>query len=106
MVTMKDIKAVGRQIAREFRPRRVVLFGSHVQGTATADSDVDLLVVMPFEGRSADKSVEIMLKIRPPFPVDILVRTPHAVRHRVAMGDCFMREILQSGKVLYEAPRR
>jgi predicted nucleotidyltransferase len=45
MVTMKEIRSVSRQIAREFRPRRVILFGSYARGTATENSDVDLLVI-------------------------------------------------------------
>jgi len=103
MVTMRQIRQVGRRIAREFRPQRVVLFGSRARGAATADSDVDLLIVMPFEGKPVSKSVEIRLKIRPPFPTDLLVRTPEMVRRRLAMGDDFIRDILEHGKVLYEA---
>lgn len=106
MVSMKDIRSVGRRIGREFKPRQVILFGSHSRGTANEDSDVDLLIVMPFEGHSVDKSVEILLTIHPPFPTDILVRTPRVVRQRIAMGDCFMQEIIAKGKVLYEAHYR
>ena len=101
---MKHINDVGQQIAREFHPQRVVLFGSHASGNADADSDVDLLVVMPFKGKSANKSAEIRLKISAPFPVDLLVRTPQAIRKRLDMGDCFMQRIVEKGKVLYEAP--
>ena len=79
---------------------------SYARGTVTEDSDVDLLVVVRFEGRSVDKSVEIRMKLRPAFPVDLLVRTPEKVRERLAMGDGFMREVLGEGKVLYEADRR
>jgi hypothetical protein len=61
---------------------------------------------MPFEGHSVDKSVEILLTIHPPFPTDILVRTPRVVRQRIAMGDCFMQEIIAKGKVFYEAHYR
>ena len=60
-------------------------------------------VVMPFEGRSVDKSVEIRLRTNPPFPLDLLVRTPEVVRKRIEMGDCFLRDILRDGKVLYGA---
>jgi hypothetical protein len=67
---------------------------------------VDVLVIGPFEGRSVDKSVEIRMKLRPGFPVDLLVRTPDKVRERIEMGDTFMREILEQGKVLYEADDR
>ena len=102
MTKMEQILAFGQNIGREFRPERVLLFGSHVRGTATSDSDVDLLIVLPFQGRSVRKSVDIRLKLRPPFPVDLLVRTPEQMSERLAMGDDFMREILQEGIVLYE----
>jgi len=103
MVTMDRIEEFGRRIGREFGAERVIVFGSYVRGTVTEDSDVDLLVIIPFEGRSVDKSVEIRMKLRPQFPVDLLVRTPEKVRERIEMGDGFMREILEEGKVLYEA---
>ena len=106
MVTMNQIEDLGRRIGREFRPDRVVLFGSYAQGTATQDSDVDLLIILPFEGKSVIQSVEIRMRLRPAFPVDLIVRTPEKVRERLAMGDDFMREVLEEGKVLYEADRR
>lgn len=103
MVSMKEIRAVVNQIAREFRPQRVILFGSQARGTAGPDSDVDLLVIMPCRGRPIEKSVEIQLKVHPRFPTDILVRTPAIVRKRIRMGDTFLRDILEEGKVLYES---
>ncbi len=62
------------------------------------DSDVDLLVIGSFRGRSVDTSVEIQMKLRPAFPVDLLVRTPEKVRERIEMGDTFMQEILDQGE--------
>jgi predicted nucleotidyltransferase len=106
MVAINQIKKLGKQIGEQFGAERVILFGSYAQGLVTADSDVDLLVIGPFKGRGVDKSVEIRMKLRPQFPVDILIRTPEKVRQRVKMGDCFMREILEKGKVLYEADNR
>lgn len=99
MVAMNQIEKFGRQFGAE----RVVLFGSYAQGHATEDSDVDLLVIIPFEGRSVEQSVRIRMQLRPKFPVDLIVRTPQKVRQRLEMGDGFMQEILQKGKVLYEA---
>jgi predicted nucleotidyltransferase len=106
MVSMKEIRAVARQIGREFRPRQVILFGSYARGTPTADSDVDLLVIMPFEGHPAYTSAQIRLKVDPRIAMDILVRTPEMVRKRLTMGDCFMQEIVEKGKVLYAADHR
>ena len=103
MVAMNQIKEFGQQIGRQFGAERVVLFGSYAQGYATEDSDVDLLVIIPFEGRSVEQSVRIRMELRPKFPVELIVRTPQKVRQRLEMGDGFMQEILQKGKVLYEA---
>lgn len=64
---------------------------------------MDLLVITPFEGSWVNKAVEIQLKIRFPFPVDLLVRTPEKMCERLEMGDGFMREIVTKGKLLYEA---
>lgn len=99
---MKSIAELSRRIAAEYDPERIVLFGSYAAGNATRDSDVDLLIVMPFEGRSVDKSVEIRIRLRPRFPVDILVRSPEHIRKRLEMGDSFLRDVLTNGKVLYE----
>lgn len=106
MVAMSQIEAFGRRIGEEFGAERVILFGSYARGGASADSDVDLLVIGPFPERSADTSVAIQMKLRPGFPVDLLVRTSEKVRERIAMGDTFMQDILTHGRVLYEAVDR
>ena len=102
MVAMNEIEQFGRRIGQEFGAEKVILFGSYARGTPSPDSDVDLLVIGPFAGRSVDKSVEIQMKLRPGFPIDLLVRTPEKVRERIGMGDTFMRDVLAQGRVLYE----
>ena len=106
MVAMNEIEQFGRRIGEEFNAEKVILFGSYACGTPTQNSDVDLLIVVPFEGRSVDKSVQIRLKLHPSFPVDLLVRTPEKIRQRLEIGDQFIKDILQGGKVLYEASQR
>ena len=103
MVSMRAIREFSKQVAEEYHPERIVLFGSYAEGRPTPDSDVDLLIIMPFEGRSVNKSVEMRLKFRPHFPLDLIVRTPQAVQERLSIGDTFMQHVLQTGKVLYEA---
>lgn len=102
MVTLSQITEFGERIGQSFPVERVILFGSYAQGEATEDSDVDLFVIMPFEGRSVNQSVKMRLQLRPSFPLDILVRTPEMVRNRLAMDDPFVQQILTEGKVLYE----
>jgi len=106
MVSMAEIRAFNDRLVSGFHPVRVVLFGSYARGVATKDSDVDLLIVMPYTGKSADVAVDMRLKLRPPFPVDLVVRGPDQIQKRIAMGDTFLREIVSTGKVLYEAADR
>jgi predicted nucleotidyltransferase len=101
--TFREIKELSEQIAREFQPRKIILFGSHAYGKPAWDSDVDLLVVMPFKGRPNKQAVKIRSRIDTAVALDLLVRTPQHISQRLAMGDTFMRDILERGKVVYEA---
>ncbi|MCX6359338.1 MAG: nucleotidyltransferase domain-containing protein [Armatimonadetes bacterium] len=104
MVTRQQIDQLGQKIAAEFRPRRIVLFGSYACGSPRDDSDVDLLLVMPHGGRAVGRAAEVARTIHGAFDVDIVVRSPEEIAQRLALGDRFMGEILEKGQVLYEAP--
>jgi uncharacterized protein len=102
MLTMRQIEEFAEQIAREFKPERIILFGSYAYGTPHAGSDIDLLVVMPYEGNSIHKAIEILLKLNPTFGIDLLVRSPAELNQRLEWGDFFLREIVDKGKILYD----
>lgn len=104
MVPMKDIKRYCDDIAAAFKPRRIILFGSHAYGKPQADSDVDVLVVMPKSRRlSRHAEAEIQMKVRATFPVDMLVWKEDKVERRVRDQDTFATWITTNGKVMYEA---
>lgn len=103
MVQRRTIRRFCDAVAREFQPQKIVLFGSYAYGSPTGDSDVDLLVIMPFDRKQGRKSLEIRRRIPAGFPLDLIVRTPEFIAQRLAWGDCFTQEILTKGKVLYEA---
>ena len=53
-------------------------------------------------GNQLDQAVKIELACDPPFPLDIIVRTPHNMKWRLAEGDSFLSEVTTTGRVLYE----
>ena len=63
---------------------------------------MDLLVVLPFEGKNLTKSVEILTRANPPFPADVLARRPEDTRRRYELGDPLIRAAMDEGVVLYE----
>ena len=103
MVDSEAIRHLSERIAREFHPASIILFGSYAYGTPTDDSDVDLLVILPFKGKPIHKALEIIRKVRPSIPVDLLVRTPEQIEERIANNDWFLREIISKGRKLYES---
>jgi predicted nucleotidyltransferase len=54
MIEFNGIQTTCDDIAREFHPLKIVLFGSYAYGQPTEDSDADLLVVMVVLYESAD----------------------------------------------------
>ena len=88
---------------QRFRPHKIVLFGSYAYGKPTTDSDVDLLVIMDrTRYRGERMSVRIRHAVPRDFPMDLLVRTPAEVGKHLRWGDCFMKEVIEKGEVLYE----
>ena len=104
LVDKKTIQELANRIAREFHPDRIVLFGSYAYGVPTAESDVDLLVVMPFPGAGSTQAVEILRRVKARIPLDLVVRTPEDMRQRLAWNDFFLKEVTENGEVLYESP--
>jgi len=95
-------QAVAR-IVRELQPEKIILFGSYAYGAPTADSDVDLLIIMQTDRPDIERYLAVCRLLRPrPFPVDILVRTTAEIERELARGNFFIRDILSRGKVLYE----
>jgi predicted nucleotidyltransferase len=101
-VPMAVIRRFARQVAERFQPEKIILFGSYAYGRPHADSDVDILVIMPARNQ-LDQAFKIHLAIRPPFPLHLIVRTPKKLKWRIEEGESFLTEVLAKGKVLYEA---
>jgi predicted nucleotidyltransferase len=101
-VTDALLADITRRIVERFQPYQVVLFGSHAYGRPDLDSDVDLLVIMDSNESMAQRIRHVMEVAKVRFlPMDVIVRTPEEMAERLAMGDFFLAEILEEGKVLY-----
>ena len=105
MITQRQIETYAAEVAKEFRPLKIVLFGSYAYGNPTEDSDVDLMVILPKDDsglRNRERAVAIRSAIPKPFPLDLLVRDPEDIAWRLEEGDCFLQDVFSKGRVLYE----
>jgi uncharacterized protein len=82
IVSFSDIQQFTAEIVREFSPEQVILFGSYAQGTARPDSDVDLLVVVPGEFSGARMAAEIITRLKPTLPLELIVRSSRQLKER------------------------
>jgi uncharacterized protein len=101
-VTLQAIREIVQQIVERFRPQKVILFGSYVQGKPTPDSDVDLLVVMETNEQALHAAARISAAIDHPFPLDILVFRPSELKASLERKGVFATEIIAKGIVLHE----
>ncbi|MDR2592175.1 MAG: nucleotidyltransferase domain-containing protein [Chitinispirillales bacterium] len=96
---------------KALKPYKVVLFGSYARGTATEDSDLDVMVVLDSNERSRrfDDFIErgkpvsaAVRELRKTIPMDLIVYTLAEFEYLIHEKDFFVGEIMESGKVLYE----
>ena len=102
-IPVKTIRAIADYIAEKFNPEKIILFGSHAYGTPTAWSDVDLLVVMDTPKGELETAVAISESLPTlTFRVDIIARSKKVIEKRKKLGDWFLIDATEKGKVLYE----
>jgi len=104
-IPLAAIRRFACRIAERFQPDKIILFGSYAFGEPHAESDVDLLVIMRTRN-AIDQSIRISLAFERLFSFDLIVRTPWQIERGLKDDDWFLREIVEKGKVLYEAPDR
>src|SRR5438132_7567218 len=80
-IPMREIRRFARGVAERFQPDKIILFGSYAYGTPHADSDVDILVVIP--KRNGTTPYRIRMAVEHPFPMDLLVRTAEELNWRL-----------------------
>jgi predicted nucleotidyltransferase len=85
------------------KPQKVILFGSYARGTPTADSDVDLLVVMSYRGSPSRIATKIRLTTNIHFPMDLIVRSAAQIQREVAEHNWFFVEVMEQGIILYDS---
>jgi predicted nucleotidyltransferase len=96
---------MAEKIQRQYRPDKIILFGSYAWGKPDKHSDIDLFIIKKTKERHIDRSVQIRKILEEEngiFALDPLVYTPDETRQRIKIGDDFIRKIMTKGVVLYD----
>ncbi len=102
--TEDQLDQIVQRIVDAVHPERIILFGSAARGEMDADSDIDMLVVMPEGTDRRGVAGYIHTKLFGiPFAVDVLVTIPSLLeRHKDNIGLIY-RTVLAEGRELYAA---
>ena len=100
----EEIGNVVEQLVRLYKPLKVILFGSLALGQIHESSDIDLFIIkndVPETGVDRIRQLDRLIKYH--LATDFIVYKPDEIDRRLKMGDPFIKNILDKGKVLYEA---
>ena len=102
MITPAKIQSVVDKIAREFKPEKIILFGSYAWGKPTEDSDVDKVIIKDVEDtEELERKVSMALFPRP-FPIDVLVYSPKSFYEKIHEDrNLFLEDVAINGIPLF-----
>lgn len=104
MIGRKQIEEIVKRIADNFKPEKIILFGSYAYGTPKKDSDLDLLIVKESSLPRYKRAREIRKHLWgiSEIPKDILVYTQKEIDDWKEVEEAFVTHVVKRGKILYE----
>ena len=97
-----ELQRILEVIEKEYRPEKIVLFGSLAEGGVHEWSDIDLLIVKETPKRPIERTLELFKLIRPKVGVDLFIYTPDEYEMLLKEKFSFLLTILKTGKTVYE----
>jgi len=100
--TQLDIEEVVKKIVNGYNPEKIILFGSYVWGKPNKHSDYDLLIIKEDKNNFFEDQSRIRQLVGRKAAIDVLIYTPNEISDRLKLGDFFVSNIINKGKILYE----
>lgn len=97
----QELKKIVDKIVANYKPEKIIAFGSTTSSDVNEDSDIDLLVIKNDKRRLIDRIGDVSGMFEHTLPVDILVYTPKEIEKLTRWGDPFIKTIVSEGKVLH-----
>lgn len=98
----QQIKCLTQAIKKEYKPQKIILYGSAAKNKATKDSDIDIFIIKRTNKKLLDRIKDVFDIVDCQIPIEPIIYTPSEVKQRLKIGDFFIKDIFKEGKVLYE----
>lgn len=97
-------RAMVERVVERFHPQRVIVFGSLARGESGPDSDIDLLVVLPFHGPRRGVAVQVLSALATfPVPKDVVVLSPEEFEATKDLVGTVAYPAVREGRLLHAA---
>lgn len=99
---LKKLPKIVEALKKGYKPKKIILFGSMLDPQKPSN-DIDLLIIKDGVDRAGrhERSLEAMSNLSHEVPMDVLVYSPKEIEKRLYLGDPFIKDIIENGKVLY-----
>lgn len=99
----RQLNQAVQRLVKEFKPNKIILFGSHAWGTPDASSDVDILIIVEAADapptRRATRAYRSLQGLK--IPVEVIVSTQKEIERYRSVPASLTHKILEKGQVLY-----
>lgn len=102
--TQKNNISITDQIlekVKEYKPKKVILFGSQAYGTPNKDSDYDIAIIKNTNKPYRERLIDVRKLVRMTTPIDFFVFTQSEI-DKYRISNPMVNEIMTKGKVIYE----
>lgn len=102
MIDEKKLEEIKERIVKAVSPEKIILFGSYAAGTATEESDIDLLVIWDTDLNPHKRNLFLSrLFPKRDFSLDIFAFTKKEVEKLRDIAGTILYEAFHHGKVIY-----
>lgn len=107
MFSEELINILSDKIQTNVKPDKIILFGSYANGLQHEESDIDLFIIKDVKKEKV-RDLKLSIKkairnivIKNKIDVDILLDSQKRINQRIRLGDLFLKEIIEKGKIIY-----
>ncbi|MCX8009015.1 MAG: nucleotidyltransferase domain-containing protein [Patescibacteria group bacterium] len=101
----QEIDILVQRIIERCKPQKIILFGSALYHQEKTCHDIDLFIVKNRDYKKRPQRVkeifEAIRGVNRKYPLDVFVYTQEEIDDRLSMGDAFIKEVLEKGRIMY-----
>jgi predicted nucleotidyltransferase len=98
----EEVKRLVHRLIEDYKPQKMVLFGSLARGDYHEGSDIDLMLIKDTDRRFVDRIGDVIRLNNTKIPLEPVVYTPKEFKEMLAGKRDFAIAIQEEGVVLYE----